>query len=317
MDLNFSCASHYGFNPRNGLNRYSSSRVFTEVWAVKEVRVALELATEEELQVLTELLFRPRLNPLDYLHMPDPITVQQQPRDLWLGDLEQRFCFLAADGITVLRRRTAELNYRQVLLQICRYLKVPVAHNLSTLDLEAEIFLHLLGRAWKQLPSGERGKLNRAVQRSLAQSPEGQSLPLNLQQDPMGVLLKGGSVLAFNSILKPWLLGTIAQQFARHFAVYQATRSTLARGGSMAIAELQRQAALQASRGMALSATRYGAMRTALSFLGPMLWTWFLADLGWRAIAVNYNRVIPAVFTLAQIRLTRSDCWEANCVVLA
>ena len=28
-------------------------------------------------------------------------------------------------------------------------------------------------------------------------------------------------------------------------------------------------------------------------------------DLGWRAVASNYTRVIPVVFTLAQIRLTR------------
>jgi len=40
--------------------------------------------------------------------------------------------------------------------------------------------------------------------------------------------------------------------------------------------------------------------------LGPALWAWFFADLGWRAIATNYARVIPVVFTLAQIRLIRS-----------
>jgi uncharacterized protein YaaW (UPF0174 family) len=34
--------------------------------------------------------------------------------------------------------------------------------------------------------------------------------------------------------------------------------------------------------------------------------------LGWRAIATNHSRVIPTIFALAQIRLTRSDCFEGT-----
>ena len=37
---------------------------------------ALELATDEELQALTELLFRPKFNPLDYFNGLDPAAVQ-------------------------------------------------------------------------------------------------------------------------------------------------------------------------------------------------------------------------------------------------
>jgi uncharacterized protein YaaW (UPF0174 family) len=40
------------------------------------------------------------------------------------------------------------------------------------------------------------------------------------------------------------------------------------------------------------------------------MWAWFFADLGWRAIATNYGRIIPTIFALAQIRLTRAECWE-------
>lgn len=40
---------------------------------MNELRAALELATEEELQDLTEILFRRRLNPLDYLTTPIPL----------------------------------------------------------------------------------------------------------------------------------------------------------------------------------------------------------------------------------------------------
>ncbi|MGB5769534.1 MAG: hypothetical protein WBM32_06640, partial [Crocosphaera sp.] len=61
---------------------------------------------------------------------------------------------------------------------------------------------------------------------------------------------------------------------------------------------------------MALTAARYGAVRGVLAFVGPVLWGWFLADLGWRAIATNYGRIIPVIFALAQIRLTRTEYWE-------
>jgi uncharacterized protein YaaW (UPF0174 family) len=44
--------------------------------------------------------------------------------------------------------------------------------------------------------------------------------------------------------------------------------------------------------------------------VGPLLWAWLFADIGWRAIATNYGRIIPAVFALAQIRLTREDAWQ-------
>ncbi|MEL7241115.1 MAG: hypothetical protein AAGM40_02035, partial [Cyanobacteria bacterium J06573_2] len=68
-----------------------------------ELRAALELATEEELQDMTAILFSRKFNPLDYLQTPEPIEVQSQNRQAWLDAIEERFCFLAADGMTVLR----------------------------------------------------------------------------------------------------------------------------------------------------------------------------------------------------------------------
>ena len=61
---------------------------------------------------------------------------------------------------------------------------------------------------------------------------------------------------------------------------------------------------------MTLSAARYGAVRTVFSIVGPVMWAWFLADLGWRTISTNYGRIIPTIFTLAQIRLSRTECWQ-------
>jgi len=276
-----------------------------------ELRAALELATEEELQQLTQILFRRKFNPLDYVHTPEPIDIQSQDRQAWLDALEQRFRYLAADGMTVLRGRTEQVTYRQALIQVCRYLKIPYSNKLATTDLEAEVFLNLLGRAWKKLPALEQQKLTVRVQQALAKS-ESQPLPLAVQRDPLALLVKGGSVLAVSSILGPMLLQQIARQFAVHFASYQVAQGALIQGGAAAATQFQSHLALQtARRGMALNAARYGAARGAFTLLGPVLWTWFFADLGWRAIATNYGRIIPTIFALAQIRLTRAECWEA------
>ena len=276
-----------------------------------ELRAALELATEEELQQLTELLFCRKFNPLDYVHTPEPIDIQSRDHDARLDAIEQRFRYLAADGVTVLRGRTEQVTYRQALIQVCRYLKISYSNKLATTDLEAEIFLNLLRRAWKQMPAKEQHALTVRVQRSLAKSELSQPLPLSVQRDPLALLVKGGSALAVSSILQPMLLQQIARQFALHFASYQVAKEAVIQGGAAAATQFQSYLAVQtARRGMAMSAARYGATRGVFACLGPVLWTWFFADLGWRAIATNYGRIIPTVFALAQIRLTRSECWE-------
>ncbi|GAP98802.1 hypothetical protein NIES2104_53580 [Leptolyngbya sp. NIES-2104] len=276
-----------------------------------EFRAALELATDDELRELTEILFRPKFNPLDYVNATDPIDLQSQSREDWLDAIDERFRFLAADGITVLRRRTGQVSYRQILIQVCRYLKLPYTGSMSTTDLEAEIFLSLLNRAWKQLPVSEQTALTRRVKNALIDTGLAEELPLSLQKNPMSLVAKGGGALAVNTLLQPLLLEQIARQFALHFARYQMAQQAIAQGGIVAATQIQTQVSLQlAKRGMTMATARYGATRAAFAFLGSALWTWFLADLGWRAIATNYGRVIPIIFALAQIRLTRSDCFE-------
>ncbi|WP_193198086.1 YaaW family protein [Nostoc sp. MG11] len=276
-----------------------------------EMRMALELATEEELQDLTAILFSRKFNPLDYVHTPEPIEVQSQDRKAWLDALEDRFRFLAADGMTVLRGRTEQVTYRQALIQVCKYLKISYSNQLATVDLEAEVFLHLLGQVWKKLPEQEKQKLTVRVQRQLVNSELKQPLPLLLQRDPLGLLFKGGSALAVTSLLQPLVLKQIAQQFAIHFATHEVAKQTAIAGSQAAKTQFQNYVAMQmARRGMTLSAARYGAVRSMFAVIGPMMWAWFFADLGWRAIATNYGRIIPTIFALAQIRLTRAECWE-------
>jgi uncharacterized protein YaaW (UPF0174 family) len=278
-----------------------------------ELRAVLELATDEELKDLTAILFSRKFNPLDYVHTPDPIEVQSQDRTAWLDALEDRFRFLAADGVTVLRGRTDRVTYRQALIQVCKYLKIHYSQDLATVDLEAEVFLHLLGQVWKKLPEQEKQKLTARVQRQLMKS-EGmkEPLPLSLQRDPLGLIFKGGSALAVTSVIQPLVLKQIARQFAIHFATYQVAKEAAVAGTEVATKQFQNYVTLQmAKRGMTVSAARYGAVRSVFGLVGPMMWAWFFADLGWRAIATNYGRIIPTIFTLAQIRLTRAEeCWE-------
>lgn len=275
-----------------------------------DLRAVLELATEEELQQITQILFRRKFNPIDYVHTPEPIDIQSRDRLSWLDAIEQRFRYLAADGMTVLRGSTEQVSYRQILIKVCRYLKIPYSNALATIDLEAEVFLNLMGRTWKRLPASEKQKLTVQVKRSLTAS-ELAKLPLAMQRDPLAILVKGGSAIALSSIIQPMLLRQIAQQFALHFASYQVAKEAAISGGAAAATQFQSYVALQtARRGMAVNAARYGAAQGAFALIGPLLWTWFLADLGWRAISTNYGRIIPAIFALAQIRLTRTECWE-------
>ena len=271
-----------------------------------ELRTALELATEEELQQITNILFCRRFNPLDYLRAPDAIAVQSQDWDSWLDSVEDRFRYLAADGVTVLKGQTEKVSYRQILVRVCHFLKVPYSQKMPTTEIEAEIYLHLVNKAWKRLPPSEQKSLSIQIQKALADSHTPQPLPVHLQHNPLDIVLKGSSVIAINSILKPILLKHIAGQFALHFVRYQGAKTAVVQGGAIA-----NQIALQtAKQGMTTAAARYGAVRTVLSLVGPALWGWFIADLGWKAIATDYGRIIPTIFALAQIRLTRDDCWQ-------
>ncbi len=272
-----------------------------------ELRSALELATEEELQQFTQILFCRKFNPIDYLNTPEPESVQSQDWKSRLDSIEQRFRYLAADGLTVIKGKTQDFSYRQALIQVCHFLKVPYANPMTTTDIEAEIFLHLVDKAWKKLPKAEQKSINQKIQQSLAKKDLLEPLPLQVQSNPMKLILKGSGLIAVNSVLKPLILRQIAQQFAIHFTQYQMAQTATMQGGKFLANKLALQSA---KKGMAMTAARYGAVRSVFAFLGPVLWGWFLADLGWKAITTNYGRIIPVIFALAEIRLTRSDAWQ-------
>ncbi len=274
---------------------------------VDELRSGLELATDDELHAMAQLLFQPKFNPIDYLYTPQPVDVGKYSRPEQITLIEQRFRYLAADGLTVLRNQTQQVSYRQALLQVCRYLKMRRYESLPTDELESEIFLVLLEKTWQRLPKRQQQQMREQLHSSIVNAEEFAQLPDTLQRNPLALFAKGGSAIALSTLVRPWLLRQIAQQFALYLARYQIAKQAIVAGGTTAVAQVQsRAAAHMASRGMLATSARYGAMRGIFACLGPALWTWFLADLGWRAIATNYGRVIPVVFAIAQIRLTRA-----------
>ncbi len=278
-----------------------------------ELRTALELATDDELQQLTRILFCRKFNPLDYMGTPEPLDIQSQERTEWIDSIEQRFRHLAADGLTVLQGRTQEVTYRQAIIQVCRYLKIPYSKKLSTEDLEAELFVHLMGKAYKELPSTEQAAITIKIQKSLSTSNLAKPLPVHIQHDPMKLFLTGSSALVVSSVIQPVVLQQIARQFAIHLATYQITQQALVKGGIATAGQIQAYVTMQlAKRGMVTAAASQGVVRGMFAFLGPAMWGWFFADLGWRAISTNYGRIIPAILALAQIRLIRGSYLDSE-----
>jgi uncharacterized membrane protein YgcG len=79
------------------------------------------------------------------------------------------------------------------------------------------------------------------------------------------------------------------------------------------LSQWQRQAALAAAQQGLTSATlRYSAVRSALSFVGPLMWAWLAVDLVRAAVGTDYARVVRAVYILAQVRLVATQGWTAG-----
>jgi uncharacterized protein YaaW (UPF0174 family) len=271
-----------------------------------ELLMALELASDEELHYLADILFRRKFNPIDYLATPDVIEVQSLDRDSLVEAIADRFRFLAADGFTVLRRQTDQLSYREVLERVCQHLKVKYSQTQSVADIESELFLNLLSRSWQKMSPRERKQLNANLQSALTEADLQKSLPPDAQRNPLGLVIKGGGAIAMSTVIQPAVMNLLAKQLAWHLATYQAGREVIKAGGTAIATRVQTYFSTYVARhGMAVAAARYGVVRSVFAVITPALWGVFFADLGWRAISTNYARIVPAIFILAQIRLLR------------
>lgn len=142
---------------------------------------------------LANILFRRKFNPLDYLTTPPIQELQSWDRDELIAAIAKRFSFLAADGLTVLRRRTHDLSYRDVLERVCRHLDVKYSKQQTIEDIESELFLNLISNSWKKLSSQERANLDQSMQTALTEADLQKSLPADAQRSPMSLFVKGGS----------------------------------------------------------------------------------------------------------------------------
>jgi len=267
---------------------------------------ALELATEAELHYCAEILFRRKFNPIDYLTIPKVIELKSRDRLELIAAIAQRFKFLAADGFTVLKGKSNQISYRQVLERVCQHLAIPYSQSQTVAEIEAELFLGLIQKSWQKLSPKERNRLSDSMQMALTESDLQKSLPNGFRGDPLGLVLKGSSAIALSTVIQPAVMSLLAKQFAIHLATYQVGQEAIKLGGTAIANKLQVYISTNLAKyGMASTAAKYAVARTAFSFITPALWGVFFADLGWRAIATNYARIIPVIFTLAQIRLLR------------
>jgi uncharacterized protein YaaW (UPF0174 family) len=274
---------------------------------MNELSSALALATDDELNQIADILFRRKFNPIDYFAMPAVMQVQSWERPQLIAAIIERFNFLAADGFTVLTGKTDRVIYRQVLERVCQHLNVKYSSTQTVAEIESELFLGLIGRSWRRMSPAEQNRIEATMQSALTESDLQKSLPRDVQRDPISLLLKGGGALAVSTVVKPAVMMSIARQMARHFATYQVGREALKAGGTAIASRFQAYLSTYlAKHGMAVAATQYTAARTVFAVITPALWGLFFADLGWRAIATNYGRIIPVIFTLAQIRLLRA-----------
>jgi uncharacterized protein YaaW (UPF0174 family) len=267
---------------------------------------ALELATEDELHYCAEVLFRRKFNPIDYLTMPKVIELKSRDRSELIAAIAQRFNFLAADGLTVLKGKADHISYRQVLERVCQHLHICYAKSQSVTEIEAELFLGLIQKSWQRLSFKERKRLDDSMQLALSEADIQKSLPKGFNHEQIGLVLKGSGAIAMSTLIQPAIMNFLARQFAVHLATYQVGQEAIKLGGTAIASKLQIYISTNIAKyGMASTAARYTVARTAFSFITPALWGVFFADISWRAIATNYTRIIPVIFTLAQIRLLR------------
>lgn len=285
-----------------------------------ELWQALDLCSDDELEVLYKLLhsrspFSPVLKSLVLEN--EPALVEKRGRLSIMHKVESEFRFLAADSATLLRGKRPA--YRDTLLRIIDRLDIQCSSNLTSPDLEIEIYWHILNNCAEYMQSqeeedaaqgapiaGDMSSIPRSTRTAGGNWTERLTAPLKFGvKEIMETLAKVGGVVTVSAGQRAAAqLGTqvLCQQLRYQSAVQAATLSSRS-----ALAVWQKQAMLQgAHQQLAVYTAKYSAARGVLSFLGPAMWAWLITDLALKAVGTDYARVINAVFMLAQVRLYRT-----------
>ncbi|XP_022137611.1 uncharacterized protein LOC111009011 isoform X2 [Momordica charantia] len=275
-----------------------------------ELRSVLELATNSELYELEQILFGPSyFSPLmksitnrgqtDYAMIEEDL----EERDDFISMLESRFLFLAADARSTLRGWRP--SYRDVLLTVRKKLNVPCSTKLSSEDLEAEIFLHLL-QEYSSEESVRQSNLEGSLQLGLDRWKVQTLAATDGASDLRSLILKGGSLITAVRMFQMFAR-TLSGKVFKEAANYQIKKEIIKKGGQLAAANLEsRVALLVAQKGLAGAASRYLGFRSVMTLLGPMFWGTFLADIVIQMMGTDYARILRAIYAFAQIRITRT-----------
>ncbi|CAK9312094.1 unnamed protein product [Citrullus colocynthis] len=286
-------------NPRNAQGAFDP-----------ELRSVLELATNSELYELEQILFGPSyFSPLmksitnrgqtDYAMIEEDL----EERDDFISTLESRFLYLAADARSTLRGWRP--SYRDVLLTVRKKLNVPCSTKLSSEDLEAEIFLHLL-QEYASEESVRQSNLEGSLQLGLNQWKVQTLAATDGASDLQSLILKGGSLITVVKMFQVFAR-TLSGKVFQEAANYQIKKEIIKKGGQLAAANLEsRMALLVAQKGLAGAASRYLGFRSMMTLLGPMFWGTFLADMVIQMMGTDYARILRAIYAFAQIRITRT-----------
>ncbi|CAD6219017.1 unnamed protein product [Miscanthus lutarioriparius] len=289
-----------------------------------ELRLVLELATDEELMEVEEILygtsyFSPLLKSIARRPNSDGVVVLDdiEERDHFISKLESRFLYLAADARSIIRRWRP--SYRDVLLRVRKKIGVRCSSKLCTADLEAEIFLHLVD----EYSSHKKDRLSFPWDKQ--KSPkETSSLGANNWKVLTDVawrigtkgmestFLKGGSALTLKTIYES-LASRLSGKLLKEAANYEIKKELVKQGGRLAAVNLESRAGLLAARqGLARAASRYVGLRSVMTFLGPIMWGTLLADIVIQMLGTDYARIVQAIYAFAQIRLTRTSYIEPD-----
>ncbi|CAM6110674.1 unnamed protein product [Calypogeia fissa] len=294
----------------------------------RELHTVLELASDAELLDVSNILYgKSLLSPLLKSFTPGDGSVadydgqppkNQADRDALMVRLESRFLFLAADAKAVLSGRRP--SYRNVLLQVRKKLQIPCPTDLSTEDIESEIFLHLLqqySRRPTARPQASPQVLGpSSVGAKSRRRPVGLTSIMKLRgKELLSVVLKGGGAVTV-STLQRFVFRRLSGKLLVETARYQLAKEALVKTGQMAAMLETRVAVLAAKQGLLGAAKRYITVRSAMSILGPMLWGTLLADMLISAVGTDYARVVRAIYAFAQIRLVRAYNWADSNQVL-
>ncbi|XP_062199542.1 uncharacterized protein LOC133901995 isoform X1 [Phragmites australis] len=288
-----------------------------------ELRLVLELATDEELMEFEEILygtsyFSPLLKSIAKRPISDSVVLDDiEERDIFISKLESRFLYLAADARSIIRGWRP--SYRNVLLGVRRKLGVQCSSKLCTADLEAEIFLHLVNEysSHQKVPVS----FPRDKQKS---SKEMSSLGVNKwkvltdaawrigAKGLKSTFLKGGSALTVKTIYES-LANRLSGKLLMESANYEIKKELVKQGGRLAAVNLESRASLLAARqGLARAASRYVGLRSVMTFLGPIMWGTLVADIVIQMLGTDYARIVQAIYAFAQIRLTRTSYIEPH-----